>query len=501
MPDTGRAEPAPLAAVHRLEQAVEHAIESTERSLARRFGAGCLHTLRLTFKFLFVAALVLYFAAGTLFLLARHVWLPRIDEQRPQLEQLLSRQLRTPVHIGRIAASWHGFRPSLKLTDVRVVDQAGAPRFGLGQIEGTLSWLSVPALEPRFTALHLLAPDIEVRRFADGRIAVAGYVLDPAAKDTGDRNALDWLLDQGRVVVRDASLRFVDEAAGRDDTFTDVSIDLRRSLTAHQFALQARPPASLAAPLDLRMDFRTAQFTRASRVADWSGRLYAAVDYADLAQLATVVPLLPKQMALAQAQGALRVWLDFDELRAERVVADVALADVDLRLAPELEPLRLTNARGRLTLRDSGSPERGEREIALAGVTLRLPNAEAMPPLDARLRLVRRAASTDARGELDANRLVLQDVTALAGRLPLPAALRTTPAATCVRACRPSRTSAAASRRRTPAGRCGWPRATPRWSSPGCSRRRAWASRASPASCTGASRRLAARRARCVSSR
>ena len=59
---------------------------------------------------------------------------------------------------------------------------------------------------------------------------VAGYVLDPAARDTGERNALDWLLEQGRVVVRDASLRLVDEAAGRDDVFTDVSIDLRRSL-------------------------------------------------------------------------------------------------------------------------------------------------------------------------------------------------------------------------------------------------------------------------------
>ena len=317
MPDSGRTEPAPLAAVHRLGDAVEQVIESTGRSLARRFGEGCLRTVRVTLKVVGIALLVAYFAAGALFLLARHVWLPRIDEQRPQLEQLLSRQLRTPVHIGRVAASWHRWHPTLKLTDVRVVDGAGAPRFGLGQIEGTLSWLSVPTLEPRFTALHLLAPEIEVRRFADGRIAIAGYVFDPAAASSAERTALDWLLDQGRVVARDASLRLVDETTGREDLFTDVNVDLRRTLTSRQFALQARPPAALAAPVDVRMDFRTPQFGVASRVADWSGRLYAAVDYADLATLQSVVPLLPKQVALTQAQGALRMWLDFDELRAE----------------------------------------------------------------------------------------------------------------------------------------------------------------------------------------
>jgi uncharacterized protein (TIGR02099 family) len=47
-----------------------------------------------------------------------------------------------------------------------------------------------------------------------------------------------------------------------------------------------------------------------------------------------------------------------------------------------------------------------------------------MPPLDARLRLVRRAAAGERRGEFDANHLVLQDLAALAAHLPLPTALR-----------------------------------------------------------------------------
>ena len=94
-------------------------------------------------------------------LIVRYAVMPRVDELRPRIEQIASRALKVPVTISRIEASWQGFNPYLVLSDVRVTGTDGHAGLSLPRVEGTVSWLSGVALEPRFSLLRIEAPDLE----------------------------------------------------------------------------------------------------------------------------------------------------------------------------------------------------------------------------------------------------------------------------------------------------------------------------------------------------
>jgi uncharacterized protein (TIGR02099 family) len=409
---------------HAVEEAVEHALEATERTLAQRFGAGCVRGLRWTLKALFVTAVVAYFAFGALLLATRYWLMPRIDEYRPALEREASRLLGADVRVGRIDASWRAFNPHLRFDDVRLLDARGDVRLALPQLEATISWASVPTLGLRFASLSILAPELDVRRLPGGRFAVAGFTIDPAGG--GDGGAADWVLAQKHVAIRHATLRYTDQTQANPETVAleDVNLVLEAGFRSHRFALQARPPADLASPIDVRARFDHGWGERPSDVRHWSGRVFAQMDYADVARIAALARVLPESVAIARAQGALRAWLDFDALAATRFTADLALADVDARLGADLEPLRLAGVQGRFTQRVWGNDFEGGQELALARFSLQADDF-ALPPTDLRLRLTRAADDKPPRGELEASVLSLDTLSALATHVPLARDLRT----------------------------------------------------------------------------
>ncbi len=423
--DPRRSQPASpaTAALAQLEHAVEEAVEATERTLAQRFGAGCVRGLRWTLKASFVAALVAYFAFGALLLAARYWLMPRIDEYRPALEREASRLLGADVRVGRIDASWRAFNPHLRFDDVRLLDAHGAVRLALPQLEATVSWASVPALGLRFASLSVLAPELHVRRLIDGRFVVAGFTIDPAGGGGG--GAADWVLSQRRIAIRHATLRYADETQASRETlaFEDVNIVLEAGFRSHRVALQARPPADLASPIDVRARFDHGWGQRPSDLRHWSGRVFAQMDYADVARIARLARALPASIEIAHAQGALRAWLDFDALAATRFTADLALAAVDARLGADLEPLRLAGVQGRFTQRVWGNDFEGGQELALARFSLQADDF-ALPPTDLRLRLTRAGDGRPPRGELEANVLSLDTLSALAAHVPLARDLR-----------------------------------------------------------------------------
>ncbi|MFZ5538984.1 MAG: YhdP family protein [Pseudomonadota bacterium] len=426
-PRPERASPATVALAqieHAVEDAVEHAIEATERTLAQRCGAGCVRGLRWTFKAAFVAAVIAYFAFGALLLATRYWLMPRIDEYRPALEREASRLLGADVRVGRIDAGWRAFNPHLRFDDVRLLDARGEVRLALPQLEATISWVSVPTLGLRFASLSILAPELDVRRLAGGRFAVAGFTIDPAAGG-GAGGAADWVLAQRHVAIRHATLRYTDETQANAQTLAleDVNLVLEAGLRSHRFALQARPPADLAGLIDVRARFDHGWGERASDVRHWSGRVFAQMDYADVARLARLARALPESIEIARAYGALRAWLDFDALAATRVTADLALVDVDARLAPDLEPLRLSAMQGRFTQRIWGNDFEGGHELALARFSLQAADF-ALPPTDLRLRLTRADDDRPPRGELEASILSLDTLSALAAHVPLARELR-----------------------------------------------------------------------------
>lgn len=454
-------------AVHAAEVLVERAVVAAERSLAHRIGQRGLDIVLAALRAAWVLAIVAYFLFGTALLVTRYYLLPHIGDWRTRIEAAASDALRAPVTVGLIEADWQGLHPRLLLRDVALADPAGGNALSLPEVELVVSWTTLIAFQPRVQSLTVLAPELEVRRLADRRWSIAGIVIDPNAPAT-DNALADWVLNQNHISIRDARVHLIDAAApapadadapaapggpapagfagsvagapARDapdpsatatHTFelTDVNVVLSRSLTAHHMALQLRPPADLAGHIDVRAEFTQAWNQPAAHYASWSGRLYAQLDYADLARLDGLTHLVPAPARLDRAAGALRAWVDFSGLDINRLRADVAINDIDAQLRPDLQPLRVQRLEGRVTQSRWTDRDGDTRETALTGLHLEGPAGLHLPATDLLFRTTRVAA---ARGEpagnavpprlhVEASRIVLSDWSRLAQQVPLPA--------------------------------------------------------------------------------
>ncbi len=301
-------------------------------------------------------SVVLYFVFCMLFLGLRYGVLPNIDRYKAQVEQLASNALGQKVSIARIGASWSRFTPHLQLTDVVLHDRAGQPALRLPQVGADLSWWSLVVGQLRLDSLEIIRPDMDIRRDADGRLFVAGIYIDTGK--SGDGRNVEWVLAQHRIVIRDGRVRWRDAQRNAPELLLDhVNFRLENQWQQHAFALSAQPPAALAAPLDLRGIFHHPRFAR--RIADvskWTGTLYADVRSPALAAWR---PYLDYPIALDAGSGAVRSWLFYKQQKVADLTADLELADVTARLAPELPLLELMAVRGRISLQEEIEPDAG----------------------------------------------------------------------------------------------------------------------------------------------
>lgn len=381
------------------------------------------------------SAVLLYFAFVALVLALRYAVLPDIERYRPDIERLASRGLGQAVTIGRIEASWDGLHPDLALLDVRVADAEGRPALAFSRVQTVLSWWSLPALQLRLRLLAIEEPTLHLRRDARGDFFIAGIPLDTAGSDSG---VSDWVLAQQRIRIRSATLVWEDDRRGAPPlVLEDVGFALDNDGRNHRFGLSALPPPALAARLDIRGDFRGRDL---ETLESWKGRLYAAIDYADLAVWRQWVDY---PLALPHGRGALRGWLEFAEGGLRGMTADLALEDVRLRLSPRLPALELDYMRGRLAARLSGQGWQvsGQR-VELATRPLSAPMDDTGPageataairvdPTDFEVDWQPEPATAGAaagsgrvRGSASASRLDLGALSALAAHLPFDANTR-----------------------------------------------------------------------------
>ncbi|WP_306396119.1 YhdP family protein [Telluria beijingensis] len=377
------------------------------------------HVLGFTIKLV----LLVYFALAVLFLVLRYAILPNIDVYKGDIERVASHALGSRVTIARLAASWHGMRPALSLSEVRLHDAAGRQVLALPQVDATLGWWSVAAFEPRFATLEIKGPQLAVRRGLDGVIEVAGIRLDPNQAGGG---GADWLLRQREIVIRDGRVDWRDELRGTPPLVLEgVTLALLNRWGAHHFALQATPPRALGSPVDVRAQFRHRFGERPSDVLRWKGELYADLRDVDLGAWKRFVDY---PIQLERGRGSLRAWVSFDQARLAGFTADLALAGVDARLGKDIAPLRLARVSGRLSAREELLPNGadGKPTFGAHGHTIRLDNfavavqgGRALPP--ATLEETWRPAKDGQpeRGALRARGLDIGALAALAQYLPI----------------------------------------------------------------------------------
>lgn len=356
--------------------------------------------------------LVVLVAGFCILLLAiRFIVFPQIQSRQAQIAQVLSQQIGQPVEIGALATGWDGWNPRLDVRDFRIGDRAdGGTLLSLPSLQLTVAWTSLAFLELRFKELLFEQPELSVRRDASGMLHVAGLAFDPR-EPHADSQFVEWLLRQRRILVHNGAMVWTDEQMGAPPlALKRVELRLENRFGRHRFGLTALPPEQVAGTLDLRGDMTGRSFGawRSSH-----GRLYARLDYADVAAWHAWLPL---PIEVKSGKGALRVWLDYAKGETREMISDVVLTDVEAKLAPELRELKLTRLEGRLGWRNDG----GVRQFFAEHLSFANAGGSRFEPTDFKLTLHDATARETLSGTMEFNNLQLAPLMEVAENLPLP---------------------------------------------------------------------------------
>jgi uncharacterized protein (TIGR02099 family) len=354
---------------------------------------------------LLAAWLVLALAWGAL-----HGWIvPRIGEFRPALEAQATRVLGVQVRIGGISARSEGLIPTFELRDVVLHDPQGRAALRLPLVVAGLSPRS--AWNFGFEQLYIDRPELAIRRAADGRIFVAG--LDFSRASANDGRAADWLFRQPEFIIMGGTLHWTDELRGAPPlALREVQLVLRNRSRQHGVRLEATPPADWGARFALTGMFRQPFLSAGSGWQSWVGQLHADFGTIDLAQLRRHADL---GVEIGQGRGRMRAWVDVDRGLVTGAVADVGLSDVSAVLGPGLEPLALQQVSGRL----GGKRLPGGFSFETQALQFVTDKGQRWPGGNVALSWTAATARQPAQGTLQADRLDLGALSAIATRLPL----------------------------------------------------------------------------------
>jgi uncharacterized protein (TIGR02099 family) len=376
--------------------------------------------LLVSFKLVVLA----YFIFCALFLTLRYGVLPEIGSYKGDIERIVSSAIGRPVTIAAIDASWKGLRPQLQLTSVTIHDQAGRAALALPQVSATLSWTTVLVGSPQFENLTIVNPDLSIRRDADGKLFVAGL---PVATDASNGGGADWILSQREIVIRDGRLRWIDDKRHAPElALSNVDLVLHNHWHQHQMALKATPPATYAAPIDVRANFYHPNFaSKISDVTRWTGSLYVDLRDTDLAAWKAYADY---PLEINQGVGSIRAWLDLDHTKVANFTADLQLSDLSVRLGKTLEPLQLARVNGRISANETFAPDlqdgiptfgaNGHR-VTLTNFSLQTEDGFALPPTTIAETFEPATRFRQERMKIDAKLLDLALLSDLGARLPL----------------------------------------------------------------------------------
>lgn len=343
-----------------------------------------------------------------------HGWIvPNAGSLRPWLETHATQAVGVPVTIGAIEAHSDGWLPTVEFESIVLHDAAGREALRLPRVVATISPRSL--WRRGFDQLYVERPELDIRRAADGRITVAG--LDFSGGQ-GDARAADWFFRQPEFVLRGGVLRWSDDQQGVPTlALSGVDLVVRNGGRRHQVRLDATPPEGWGERFSLRGQFRQPLLsTHAGRWVDWDGQAYAEFSRVDLSQLRQHTRL---DVDVAGGRGAVRLWADVSRGQVTGVVADLAVADLGVRLGRDLAPLQLSSLSGRLSGRQlPGGFEFEARDLAFATA-----DGQSWPSSQLFLGWSAGEGRRPAGGELRADRLDLGLLRQLASRLPLAPAV------------------------------------------------------------------------------
>ena len=213
--------------------------------------------VRKTLRYLLIALLLGYFVAAITMLGVRYLVLPHIDTWRPEIEKRLSNALGAHVTMGEISASWSGLNPTLALENLRLRDrQSNLELLYVPDAFAVVSWRSLFALDLRLRQLEISGVHLSGSRRPDGRFVLAGSVLEGHStekfKFSTDTLAVRWLLNQGQIVVRNATFLWDDQFRSAPElTVEGIDFTITNGIFRHQLRASATLPHQLGGKVEL----------------------------------------------------------------------------------------------------------------------------------------------------------------------------------------------------------------------------------------------------------
>ena len=332
-----------------------------------------------------------------------------MDEYRERIVASIEKSSGTQVAVRRMQGGWGGLRPTLRLEDLQIVDRKGRSALAIERAEVTLSWWSLFLGQVRFHDVDFHRPALALRRGADGLVYLADKPLNEPGG--GDDRFVDWLLEQPKLGIHDATLAWRDELTNSSEIrLTGVDIAVRKHRGRHRAALTASPPRALAQRLDVRLE---ALLRKADARWTVSGEGYAEVLQGDLGALRAHLPL-PE--ALRSGVGSVRVWARVADSALRELTADARMRDARFQLAADGLPLELASLAGRVNYRGQSHGF----QVATEGLRFRLANGTEARP--GNLSVSRSAEAGQApKGEIKADGIDLKIAASLLDYLPVPA--------------------------------------------------------------------------------
>jgi uncharacterized protein (TIGR02099 family) len=349
--------------------------------------------------------------------------LPHIDEWRPRIEALASRALGVPVRIGEVRVRSGSWIPAAELHDVVLHDRSGREALRLPRVAAALSVPSLLAFQLRFEQLLIDDPQLVVRRDAKGHLSVGGLEMDGQVGGDGEGHpAADWFFAQSEFVIRGGTVTWIDEQrAAAPLLLTDTLAVVRNGLRHHELRVDATPQLAWGERFSLRARMNRSLVSRAGDWRHWRGTLHAELPHVDVALLRNYVDL---PFELRQGRGALRAWVEVTDGRAGAATVDLALRDVALRLARQVQPLVFEHLSARL------EGVQGPNHTRVAARRLTFATVDGVQWADSSIDASWRTADNPAgeaawiAGEFAADRLDLASMASIAARVPLGEAVR-----------------------------------------------------------------------------
>ena len=346
---------------------------------------------------------------------------PRIDSFRAQLETRASQALGMQVQIGSISAYPNGLIPSVEIKGIRVLDSQGRDALVLGRVVTSISPQS--ALRLGFDQLYVEAPELEIRKTAQGMFFVGGIELT-GGPDNAENPLTNWFFSQREIVLHNGGLHWTDESrSGERISLSNVDLLFKNGFRSHKLQLNGVLPAGLGQTIHFSGDFRQPLISRSNgNWRDWTGKIYAAFDQVDLAALRRQLQLEPE---LNTGAGALRAWTTIEKGVFTEATADLALSNIDAKLTQEAVPFKLRTMGGRI----SGQRLRDGFVVATSGLQFQTQDGVEWPGGNFILKQEHAKADTAntaqmATWTLKADQIDLGALAQLANQLPLAEDMR-----------------------------------------------------------------------------